>query len=134
MDKIPPEKQEQLVSFWRDGSLQAMQTAEEIFQKTSQFAMVLFNLHLAIEKALKSKIVELNSEYAPYSHNLVYLVSKIKLSPSQQILENLARISEYNLTTRYPEDKAALRELADKSLAEKEFKNTQEILTWIFSQ
>lgn len=134
MEKISPEKQVQLVSFWRDGSLQAMQTAEEIFQKTSQFAMVLFNLHLAIEKALKSKIVELNSEYAPYSHNLVYLVSKIKLAPSQQILENLARISEYNLTTQYPEDKAALKELADKSLAEKEFKNTQEILTWIFSQ
>jgi uncharacterized protein len=71
MDKVPDQKIESLAAFWKDGSDGAFASAIEIYEKTSQYALVLFQLHLSIEKAVKSKIVLKTGEYAPYSHNLV---------------------------------------------------------------
>jgi HEPN domain-containing protein len=131
VDKVPSEKQESLASYWQAGSEIAFDSAAEILEKTSQCAMVLFQLHLSVEKALKSKIVQRTGEYAPYSHNLVFLFSKLSVASNAEQFEALSRFSQYNMTTRYPDDKKALFDLSSRSLAEAEVISAKELLKWI---
>jgi HEPN domain-containing protein len=133
LEKVASEKIKNLVEFWKEGSDEAFLTAIEIFQNTSKYAMVLFNLHLAVEKSLKSKIVEKLEEYAPFTHNLVHLASKIESKLAPEKVQALARLSEFNLSTRYPEDKETVRAMASRELAESEIASTKELLSWIAS-
>ena len=133
MENVPADKVEKLAAFWKEGSDESFQTAHEIFTKTNKYMMVLFNLHLSVEKALKSQIVKKRGTFAPFTHNLVHLVSILDWAPSEDFVMRFARLSEYNLSTRYPEDKVAIQALASKELAANEIQSTQEILQWIFS-
>ena len=55
-----------------------MKTAEVMFDNKRYFYAV-FMCHLSIEKALKGLYLERLKEIPPKTHNLVYLVEKIKL-------------------------------------------------------
>jgi hypothetical protein len=80
-----------------------------------------------------TNLVFKTGEYAPYSHNLVFLFSKLELLASKEHFEALARFSQYNLSTRYQEDKKAFLTLANKDLANAEARVAKELLTWISS-
>jgi HEPN domain-containing protein len=55
-----------------------MKTAEAMFN-SKRFIYAVFMCHLSIEKALKGLYTLALNEVPPKTHNLVYLIEKIKL-------------------------------------------------------
>ncbi len=129
--KLDGEKLSKQILYWRESSDYDFTMAEEIFNKSGQNLGALFFLHLSIEKALKAVIVAKSADYAPLSHNLLSLVFKCGLKPNrdQEIL--LATINEFNLETRYPDDRNAILSKASKSYTQTMLDQGKEVRSWI---
>jgi len=127
-------KTKQLIEYWTKGSMEDMQAASEIIQKTSRYASGLFFLHLALEKALKSLFCKKKLEHAPYTHNLLGLVEKIGITFTETDLQILAEINEFNLEARYPDEKYSLLQRATFVLATQYLCEAERIQSWIFEE
>jgi len=55
-----------------------------------------------IEKSLKANLVKITQEFAPKSHNLIYLAEKSKIELSEEQLEFFGILMKYQLEGRYP--------------------------------
>lgn len=91
----------------------------------------LFFLHLSVEKKLKALYVHKFGLQAPFSHNLLSLSEKCELVISTLRAVILTEINEFNLESRYPDDKFSLDKMATKKFSELQLKNAKEILKWI---
>lgn len=131
MDKL---KKDKLVLYWLKSARLDLESAKEIANNTNRYTSALFFLHLAIEKSLKAKFVALYSEYAPYSHNLLHLASKIPLNWSEQQAVLASEINEFNLESRYPDDLFSLEKKASKEFCLKYLKSGEELYLWISAQ
>lgn len=110
-----------LIEYWADAAKEDWETASSIFTKANEFGAALFFLHLALEKILKSRVVEQTQTHAPYTHNLVVLLEKAGLEIPHDALQSLAEINEFNMSGRYPLDKDAFKKRATKEFAEHYF-------------
>lgn len=122
-----------LIEYWKKGSSKDFDTARDIIEKTKRYSSGLFFLHLSIEKQLKALFVNKTSNQAPYSHNLLSLVAKCGLEVSEATEKVLIEINEYNLESRYPDEKFSLEKSATKKFALNQQKKAAEILKWISS-
>lgn len=98
------DKQKQ-IEYWLESIEEDWKSAIEIAENNTRKHFALFIVHLSIEKLLKALYIKLNDELPPFTHNLVYLASKCRLDTEKDNLERLKIISDYNIETRYPEDK-----------------------------
>lgn len=94
---------EKLVKYWLDLSERDWKAMKSLVRGKNN-AQALFFLHLSIEKLLKALIVIESKDHAPHSHNLPYLFGKSGLEFSEQWLEDLKAISEFNMSSRYPDE------------------------------
>ena len=93
----------------------------------------LFLWHLVIEKTLKALIVN-HGEIPPYSHNLVSLAKKAKLSLSLEQREELKEISKFNLEARYDNYKRDFHKKADKKFATQWVKIAERHYQWLIKE
>ncbi len=131
MQVLPPEKLKNQVLYWKQGGLEDLASAEEIITHTRRYAAGLFFLHLALEKILKALYVEKHGTYAPLTHNLLSLVSKCGLPTDSQQETALAAINEFNLETRYPDDRAAFISRATSAFANESLAKAKDLFQWI---
>ena len=131
--KLDLEKKIKLVAYWSKGSETDFQTAKAIFSRAERYPASLFFLHLAIEKALKSKFVEHKNEYAPFTHNLLVIAERIDAVIPPEIGFTLSEINSFNMETRYPDEKEEFEALATKEFAEKFLSEGEKVLKWILS-
>ena len=125
---------ETLTRYWRSGADDDLDAAKDVLTGTKRYATALFHMHLAVEKLLKYKVVELTGDYPPYTHNLVHLLSKLNWEVEEARIDFLAELSQFNLSTRYPNVKDAIRAFATKELAESFLLKTEEVFQWILSK
>jgi HEPN domain-containing protein len=128
MDKV---KTEQLVKYWQESSLMDFQTAEDIFEKTKNYVAVLFYLHLSIEKIIKAFYVYKKNNHAPFSHNLLYLSKESGLDVTEKDILLLSEINEFNLESRYPDEKFSIYKKAGKTFTGKYLKEGKKLREWI---
>ena len=121
----------QLIDYWTQGSAEDLKNALEIIHQTSRYASGLFFLHLCLEKALKALYVQKNSEYAPFTHNLLSLLVKIDLTLPDADVQILSEINEFNLEARYPDDKFSLYQRATKEVATYYLTECLRLQSWI---
>lgn len=57
-----------------------------------------------MEKLIKAIIVKQTKSHAPFNHNLVFLLGKTNIQVSENILADLAKITDFNISTRHPAD------------------------------
>src|SRR3989344_8046849 len=109
--------QEKMANAWKDGSRDAFDTAEKLYE-SKKYHHALFFCHLAVEKALKAKYALGHSDMPPYTHHLVLLASKVdtKLTEEQQIF--LPEINTFNIAARYDEEKLNLYKKATQTYAQ----------------
>lgn len=93
----------------------------------------LFIGHLYVEKLMKALVVQVTGDHAPRTHNLLILADRAGLSLSDDRREQLIRITAYNLETRYPEERSALRLRYTKSFTDREIDAIQEVAVWLKS-
>jgi HEPN domain-containing protein len=105
-------------------------TAELMRQSGRNFYAV-FMCHMAIEKALKALLLLRTGEIPPKTHNLFLLLSKIGIKPPEIIAENIIRLNEANVATRYPEELSEMIKVYDNETVIRILSQTKEALTWI---
>ncbi len=96
--------QEAAIKIWVDGSIDATDTAQKLFD-SKKYNHSLFFLHLAIEKILKAIFIHKYDTAPPYTHDLIVLAEKCGLDISEEQKIQLSEISEFNVTARYEEYK-----------------------------
>lgn len=90
------------IQHWRDGAAEDWSVALELISR-GKIRHALFIAHLALEKTLKAHVCRNTSALAPRTHNLVRLSEITGLKLSEEQIDLLADVNEYNIEGRYPE-------------------------------
>ena len=101
------------IRFWKEEAKEALSIAEDLYH-LKRYVQALFFGHLAIEKLLKARILEVSKKEPLYSHDLVILSSHAKIKLIPQDLDFLARVNVYNIRARYQDYKKSLYKQANK--------------------
>jgi HEPN domain-containing protein len=129
--KLLDEKVVIQLNYWRNGANDDLTSAREIIAKSGRYGAGLFYLHLSVEKILKALFVHKAKEFPPFSHNLLSLARKCNLELSKSQETNLAIINEFNLMTRYPDDRDTFLQKITAEYAADQLKAGIEIFEWI---
>lgn len=104
--------QAQIIKNWLFKAKKDVETANDLY-KNGHYDWCLFVWHLALEKALKAKIVSLNKQYL-FTHNLIKLAELAELKINDIEKEELREITTYNIEARYDDEKLAFYKKATK--------------------
>ena len=110
-----------------------IETAEIMFDNKRYFYAV-FMCHLSVEKALKDLYLERLKGIPPKVHNLVYLLNKIGVKPSEPIGRFLVKLNEASVVTRYPEELDKLQKDFTQPVVKDILLRSKEVLEWIKMQ
>ncbi len=87
--------------------------------------------HLSIEKALKGIYTLTFNDLPPKTHNLVYLVEKIKLALPENLYGFVYTLNGLSVPTRYPDDLQKLLKDYNKQKTGKVLERGRETLKWL---
>jgi len=107
-----------------------LKTADSLLRAKRKF-YVIFLCHLAIEKMLKGIISEKQEKLPPYTHNLVYLLGLIDLTPPKKLNEFIELINDKSVPMRYPENIADLEKQFSLKLTGVYLRKTKEVVLWL---
>ena len=107
----------QIIKNWLLKAKKDIETAEDLY-KSKHYDWCLFIWHLAIEKALKARILSLNKPVV-YVHDLKRLTKETDIIFSQEQISNLNEITSFNLEARYDDYKLSFYKKANKDYAKK---------------
>lgn len=106
---------ETLEQHWRRGAMEDIDAARILIDKRKLW-QGLFFVHLALEKALKSRVIGFTHDSAPKIHNLVRLAELAGMDLTADQKEVLAEYNQYCAQGRYF-DSAPLKISAQDALA-----------------
>ena len=101
------------VDCWLKTANHDYDTMKALFE-TKRYSDSLFFGHIILEKVLKGLVVMYTKESAPYVHNLVKLHDIAKLNLSKQEIDLLYEVNEFNIRSRYPEEKLKFYKMCTK--------------------
>jgi HEPN domain-containing protein len=90
------------IAHWRNGATEDLSVAQDLVSR-GKIRHGLFFAHLALEKTLKAHVCKNTGELASKTHNLVRLAQKASLMLSEDHIDLLAEVNEFNIEGRYPE-------------------------------
>jgi len=108
-------------------------TAEFMFTG-GKFFYAVFMCHLSVEKAIKGLYQRRLKETPPKTHNLVYLLKKIDIRPTETTGRFIVKLNEASVVTRYPEDIDMLQGQYTKDVVKDILVKSKEVLEWIKGQ
>jgi len=120
------------IEYWVSTAEHDLPVAESLFEK-GHYVWCLFIGHLILEKIIKAHFVKDTKQTPPKIHDLVKLASRTKLNLSQDQLEFLLRVNNFNLENRYPDYKQNLYKTLTKNYSEENFNKIKEIYFWLKS-
>lgn len=98
-----------------------------------QYTWSLFIGQLVIEKLLKSLYAK-NNENSPYaikSHNLLALAQKCNLELTEEQVEKLKLITQFNISARYEDYKNEFYNLCTEEYTAEQINNIEEVREWL---
>ena len=107
-----------------------MKTAEALFTAKRHIYAV-FMCHLSLEKALKGIYTQTLKAVPPKTHNLIYLVEKIKLDLPDDLYDFIFTLNGLSVPTRYPDDLQRLLKDYTKAKTGKVLGHGKEVLKWL---
>jgi HEPN domain-containing protein len=90
------------IAHWRNSAEEDWSVAQDLVTR-GKIRHGLFFAHLVLEKTLKAHVCKATGELASRIHNLVRLSEKAGLKLSDDQIDLLAEVSEFNIEGRYPE-------------------------------
>ena len=107
-----------------------METAEIMFDNKRYFYAV-FMSHLSIEKALKGLYTQKLNKTPPTTHNLIFLVEKIKLELSEDLYDFIFTLNGVSVPTRYPDELQKLQKDYNTVKTRVLLEKSKEALKWL---
>ena len=89
-----------VIAHWRKGAQDALEAAE-LLHRGKKYALALFNLHLAVEKALKAQYMEECRKEAPPTHDLFLIAKTLTYPWTAEQERQLGYLTEYAIASRY---------------------------------
>ena len=124
---------EQAIQYWVTSANDDWQVALHLFEK-GDYSYSLFFAHLTIEKYLKAIYVDRVGKNPPYTHRLLLLAEKAGLDLSEKNVSLLETVTDFNLETRYPDEKFSFKKKCTKSFTKKYLKNIGALKKWLAKQ
>ena len=118
------------INYWIKSAENDLRVAGHLFEK-EDYPYALFFGHLTIEKLLKAIYVNKFDEPPPYTHRLTYLAEKIELEISTERQELLEIITDFNLESRYLDEKFSFHKKCNKEFTQTNLKKIEEIREWL---
>ncbi len=115
---------------WLRQSDYDMDTADYMYGG-GRYIYAVFMCHLAIEKVLKGFFYERRREIPPKTHNLIYLLNKIEIKPSDKPGKFIVKLSEASIPIRYPDDLSKLQKTYTKKIVHDILVEGKEFIQWI---
>lgn len=107
-----------------------MKTAEAMF-KSKRHIYAVFMCHLSIEKAMKGIYAQNIKGVPPKTHNLIYLVEKVKLELPDTLYDFVFTLNGLSVPTRYPDDLQRLLKIYTKAKTSRILNQSKEVLEWL---
>ena len=104
-----------------------LKTAEIMFDN-KRYIYAAFMCHLAIEKALKGLYTRKLHALPPKTHNLIFLLEKIKADIPHDMYDFIFTLNGVSVPTRYPEDLKTMRKDYTKSTTNPLLEKSKEVL------
>lgn len=123
------------VAYWIDIADYDLETAEAMY-KTKRWLYVAFMCHQAIEKTLKAYWCGTQTDEPPYTHNHMRLADGSGLYGlmSDEQHDFLDKITDYNIESRYPEDRQKLSQTLSEQFCRNIIDETKKLQQWIKEQ
>jgi HEPN domain-containing protein len=121
---------DELTAYWLAEAEESLTVAGHLFDK-KDYSYSLFFGHLAIEKLLKAIYVKNVDENVPRSHNLPKIAKAAGLDVSDEMQDDLIRITAFNIEARYPDYKREFRKKCTAEFTATELKKIQEVFAWL---
>lgn len=126
-------KVQKVINYWIKGARHDFETAEFLF-KGKRYPECLFFCHLMIEKTLKALAVKTIKVHAPYTHQLVDLAKIAEINLTEERIDSLTEITEFNIAARYDAYKFDFYKRCTKTYTEKYFIISKELYLWLKKQ
>ena len=117
---------DELTAYWLVEAEESLTVAGHLFDK-KDYSYSLFFGHLAIEKLLKAIYVKNVDENVPRSHNLPKIAKAARLDVSDEMQDDLIRITAFNIEARYPDYKREFRKKCTAEFTATELKKSLEV-------
>lgn len=124
---------EKQIEYWVKASNLDLQTALDLFDTGKNLHFCLFMCHLCIEKLLKALVVKVSNDFPPKSHNLLRLAEIAGIALDDNKVEFLEELNQFQLSTRYPDEKFIIYTLATKEFTEDKLTMVKELHKWLTS-
>jgi HEPN domain-containing protein len=117
---------------WAERAQYDLDTAAAMF-KAGRYLYVLFCCQQAVEKMLKSIIVQRVAELPPRIHQLARLAELAEVVLDEKQADFLRELSAFYIPTRYPEQVVDLALDVKKDKARRVLKQSKEFMQWLRS-
>ena len=107
-----------------------MDTADYMF-RGGRYMYTVFMCHLSLEKALKGLYAEKLGKEPPKTHNLLYLLEKMKLTLPEALFDFISTLNRVSVPTRYPDDLQRILKDYDKKKTKEVLDQSKQVLQWL---
>jgi len=121
------------MEYWLTQSDNDLPVAESMLEN-GHYTWRLFIGHLVLEKLFKAIYVRENQKIAPRIHDLVKLAKSTSLNLSDEQLVFLSEVSDFNMESRYPDEKNQFARKCDKQFATDYLRRIKEMRSWLRKQ
>ncbi len=117
---------------WAERAQYDLDTADAMF-KAGRYLYVLFCCQQAVEKALKSAIVQRTSKVPPRIHQLARLAQLARVAVDEKRMDFVRELSNYYTPTRYPEEITDLASHVTEEEPRRVLTQSREFVQWLSS-
>ena len=121
---------DKIIEHYKKSSEEDFNTMLNLYNSKS-YNWSLFIGHIVLEKLIKALYVKINSEHAPYSHNLYRLAEKCKIEIPLEISDWLDEITSFNINARYNDFKKEFYNKCTKDFTEDWIEKIKTLRSWI---
>ena len=123
-----------LMEYWQNSSDEDYNVMNVLYSNKKNSYSLFFG-HLVIEKLLKGLYAKNNKEnpYTIKSHNLLALAEKCNLELTDEQVEKLQIITQFNISARYDDYKETFNQKCTDDYTSEQIKNIEEVRTWLKS-
>ena len=107
-----------------------MDTAAYMF-KGGRYMHTVLMCHLSLEKALKGVYAAKLDKEPPKTHNLLYLLEKMKLTLPEDLFDFISTLNRVSVPTRYPDDLQRILKDYDKKKTKEVLDQSKGVLRWL---
>ncbi len=121
---------EEHTKYWLETAEEDWKTANHLFEK-GDYSWCLFLCHLVLEKYSKALYVQNINKSVPYKHRLSFLAEKAKLNLTNEQVDFLDEVTEFNIEARYPDYKKRFIKKATKTFTLNYLQKIKEFKEWL---